>query len=543
VSTETSQPGLTPAWQQLSAHAAALESQQLADLLADPQRYSACSLELDDLCVDFSRCVVTAETLGLLENLAEETQLADKIAQLFAGATLNTSEQRSALHTALRGTATAREGVTEAVKVQQDAFLGFAEQVRAGVITGTTGQRFRRVINIGIGGSDLGPRLVTRALATAEEPVELKFVAGIDGIELNDALANADAEQTLFIVCSKSFTTQETSINANAARDWLVAACPDANIADHFVAVSVNDPAMDAFGIGAERRFRIWDWVGGRYSVWSAVGLSAAIAIGAQSFKELLAGARSMDEHFLTAPFAQNVPLLLGMLGVWQQNFLGREASVVLPYDQRLEFLPGYLQQLYMESQGKAVKADGTPVHGSTGKSLWGTTGSHAQHSFAQWLHQGASDVVVEYLGVVNGPEGVSEQGSLLALSHMIAQAEALAMGQSEAAVRVDLAAAGKAPAEIDKLVPHKVHAGNRPSILLLMNQLNGRSLGALLAHYEHRVFVQSMVWGINPFDQWGVELGKQRATQFADYLSLGDTASLPGIGELVLRWRESSKS
>ena len=543
MSTDTPQPGESQAWKKLADHAKSLKLSPLAELLNDPARYENCSLEFAGLAVDFSRCQLSAETIELLEKLADECHLTEKISQLADGAALNSTEGRSALHTALRGTPTEMQGVKAAVDEQLQAFLAFADGVRDGSITGTTGQRIRKVINIGIGGSDLGPRLVARALAKPDEPLHVAFVAGVDGIELADALTDANPEETLFIFCSKTFTTQETRVNADAARAWLQAECPEATVADHFAAVSVNEPAMDEFGIGADRRFAIWDWVGGRYSVWSAVGLSAAIAIGSEAFRELLKGAREMDEHFLNTPFAENIPLMLGMLGIWNQNLLAKEASVVLPYDQRLEVLPNYLQQLYMESQGKTVQAGGDATQVSTGKALWGATGSHAQHSFAQWLHQGDAHVVVEYVGVVNGPEVQAEQGRLLSLSNMIAQAEALAYGQDENAVRADLAAAGIEAAEIEALLPHKIHPGNRSSVLLMLKQLDARSLGALLALYEHRVFVQSMVWGINPFDQWGVELGKHRASQFAGYLASGNADELPGIAQQILRWSGITKA
>jgi glucose-6-phosphate isomerase len=515
---------LTPAWQQLTAHAKKSSNLLLRDLVAQDGRFEEFSRELDGLCVDFSRCLATAETLEHLQALAIECNLSEQVAAMCAGEISNTTEKRAALHTALRGTATEMPGVAEQVSVELEKFLAYADSVREGEIVAASGQRFRTVINIGIGGSDLGPRLVARALAGPDEPVQVKFVSGVDGIELAQVLANANPADTLFIVCSKTFMTLETCVNALAAREWLVAGGNEKSVAAQFVAISTNDQAMDEFGIAAERRFRIWDWVGGRYSVWSAVGLAAAIAIGSRQFRAFLAGAKTMDEHFLSAPFVENIPMLLGLLGIWQQNFLDAEASVVLPYDQRLENLPDYLQQLFMESQGKLTTAAGDAAIQPTGKALWGASGSHAQHSFAQWLHQGSANVVVDYVGVVRGPDVQVEQGRMLALANMVAQAEILVAGNTADT----------------QLEPHKTQPGNRPSIMLLLQELDAHSLGMLLALYEHRVFVQAVIWGINPFDQWGVELGKQRASQYADALLNGQGDRLPGIGRRILDWGES---
>ncbi len=532
--------GPTPAWQQLESHAQLMGSESLASLLSEAGRYEKFSRELNELVVDFSRCMVSGETLDLLESLAQECDLQGEIQRLFAGAIVNETEGRAALHTALRGSREAAPDIAAKVSEQLESFLTYADSIRNAEICGSAGERFRTVINIGIGGSDLGPRLVARALADWDEPVTVHFVAGVDGIELADALNGADPATTLFIVCSKTFTTLETRVNADAARKWILNHLPDEAVAEHFAAISTNDDAMDEFGIARDRRFRIWDWVGGRYSVWSAIGLAAAIAIGSEKFREFLSGAREMDEHFLKAPFRANIPVLLGMIGIWNQNFLGAEASVVLPYDQRLENLPDYLQQLYMESQGKLVTTTGDDPGKATGKAVWGAPGSHAQHSFAQWLHQGNANVVVEYIGVINGPAVQAEQGRLFALANMIAQAEALAFGQDAEAVSRDLAAAGLVQDEIERLLPHKVHPGSRASFVLMLKNLEPHNLGVLLAMYEHRVFVQSVIWGINPFDQWGVELGKARANLFAKYLAEGEVDRLPGAGKLVLNWTES---
>jgi glucose-6-phosphate isomerase len=529
----------------LSDHAEKNVELKLSDLLdSDSSRYSRFSLELENLVVDFSRCLATDETLDLLVKLAEQRQLRNNINDLYSGALLNRSEGRAALHTALRGaastdieTTTDVESVTNLVAEQLDLFLNFADAIRAGERLGHTGRQFTRVINIGIGGSDLGPRLVADALANHSEPVAVHYVAGIDGIELEDALCGADPETTLFIICSKTFTTLETRINADAARQWLLNSLPDESVAAHFAAISVNDAAMDEFGVAEDARFRIWDWVGGRFSLWSAIGLSAAIAIGSKSFRRLLEGAAVMDEHFKTAPLRQNIPAMLGLLAIWQQNFLGVSSHVVLPYDQRLSLLPDYLQQLFMESLGKGVRLDGAPVSCTTGCAVWGGVGSNSQHSFAQLLHQGTAGIQVDYIGTVNGPSMSISGGHLEGMANLIAQAESLARGQTEAEVTEALIESGCSNTEVEELLPHKLHHGNRPSNIILLRQLDPAGLGMLLAMYEHQVFVEATIWGINPFDQWGVELGKARAIKFSKLLAEGASESLPGVGVQFLRW------
>jgi glucose-6-phosphate isomerase len=535
----------TPAWALLSDHAQKNVGLKLSNLLdSNSSRYSQFSLELENLLVDFSRCLATDETLDLLVELAEQRQLHTKINDLYSGALLNCSEGRAALHTALRGAgsaempaATDMASVANLVAEQLELFLDFADAIRAGDRLGHTGQRFTRVINIGIGGSDLGPRLVAHALADHSEEVSVHYVAGIDGIELHDALCGAVPETTLFIICSKTFTTLETRINADAARQWLLSSLPKEAVAAHFSAISVNDTAMDEFGVAADARFRIWDWVGGRFSLWSAVGLSAAIAIGSKSFRRLLEGAAVMDEHFKIAPLRQNIPVMLGLLAIWQQNFLGVSNHVVLPYDQRLKLLPDYLQQLFMESLGKGVRVDGAPVDYTTGCAVWGGVGSNSQHSFAQLLHQGTADIQVDYIGTVNGPPMSISGGHLEGMANLIAQAESLARGQAAAEVTDALIELGCGDAEVEQLLPHKLHSGSRPSNIILLRQLDPAGLGMLLAMYEHQVFVEATIWGINPFDQWGVELGKARAMKFSKFLAEGASESLPGVGIHFLRW------
>lgn len=517
-------------WRQLQAHAQHVSSLHLNNLLTDDARFAACSISLDGLFADFSRCRVTTDTLRMLRALAAESGVANAIESLFNGARVNRSEDRAALHTSLRASKASGPqldgtNIAALVDEERERFLAFADAIRCGDRCSSVGEAFRTVINIGIGGSDLGPRFVADALSDASEGPAVYFVAGLDGIELQRALRHADPATTLVIVCSKTFTTQETMSNARAAQVWLRSALGDKGLNAHFAAVSANDEAMTDFGIAADARFAMWDWVGGRYSVWSAVGLSAAIAIGSDRFRELLRGANRMDRHFRTAPLEQNLPVMLALITVWQQNFLGDDQHVVLPYDQRLAGLPVYLQQLWMESLGKGVSSDGAVLNYVTGSALWGASGSHAQHSFAQWLHQGAARAVTVYIGVVEGIKSVSPEIRQASLANMLAQADSLAGGCTIASL------------EGAEQQAHKVHPGNRPSVVLLLRRLDPATLGALLAVYEHSVYVQAVIWGINPFDQWGVEFGKQVARQYEAALKSGTSAKLPVAGQQVIKW------
>jgi len=542
---EYGNPRNTPAWSALKQHAIQQAELNLSSLLSSAGRYASCSLQLDELICDFSRQLVTNETISLLTKLAEQQELPQQIDALFSGALVNTSEGRAALHTSLRGGSTGVQldncHVDAEVAHEQQRFLEFADAVRDGSHSGYGGARITTVINIGIGGSDLGPRMVSRALSADIQPVRVGFAAGLDGIELQELLRNAVPAETLFIVCSKTFTTLETRTNADAARAWLLNALPAEAVASNFAAVSVNDPALDEFGVATELRFRMWDWVGGRYSVWSAIGLAAAIAIGSDAYREMLAGAARMDEHFRTTDFDRNIPVISALLGIWNRNFLDNSQNVVLPYDQRLDLLPEYLQQLIMESLGKSVRQDGSMVDYATGAALWGGPGNPSQHSFSQWLHQGCAHAYVDYIGTVNGPQVLAAEGHAQAIANMIAQAEALSHGQSLEVVREGLIKAGLTSSEAERLAPQKVHPGNRPSTILMMKALSPRNLGMLLALYEHQVFVQAVIWGINPFDQWGVELGKSRAREYAAYLQGGSAEQLPGIGRQAVDWRKDS--
>lgn len=532
-----------PAWQALKRQAAALAGTHIAELLDTPGRYAQFSREHGDFILDFSRNRLDAGTLKLLIELAEARELPRWIEALFSGAAVNSTENRPAQHMALRDPDDASVVVggvnllTE-ISAERERMLALAEAIRSGEFRGATGARIRHIVNIGIGGSDLGPVMAAEAVQEYADPdLGLHFVSNVDGTQLADVLASVSAAETLFIICSKTFVTWETALNASAARSWFIRQLGEAAVARHFVAVSVNGPAMDSFGIAAEHRFRMWDWVGGRYSLWSPIGFAIAIAIGGENFRQLLRGAHELDEHFRRAPLNDNLPVLLALVGIWNQNHLGTTSHAVLPYDGRLSRFPAYLQQLEMESNGKGVTRDGQPVQWSTGVVLWGEPGSNAQHSFFQLLHQGTAQFSADFIAPVEGSSAAVDQ-HMVGLANMLAQAEAFARGNPADAVRAELVAQGRPPAEVERLTPHKVHPGNHPSNILLMRRLDPRSLGFLIALYEQKVFVQACIWGINPFDQWGVELGKKMATAMHDKLQAAEAdPTLPGIAAAIRRW------
>jgi glucose-6-phosphate isomerase len=538
-----------PAWKALQAHSTQVSRQHLRDLLAvEPahrfERMSVCTL---DLLYDFTRQRATPETLRHLLDLAEACGLRQRIEALFAGEPVNHTEGRAALHMALRN----RSGrpmradavdVMPEVTAQLQKMREYVTGVHQGRVLGFTGARFTDVVNIGIGGSDLGIVMATQALARyRNRGIRLHCVSNVDGVELADTLETINPATTLFVVCSKTFTTQETLVNASAAREWLVGELGEKAVGHHFVAVSTNAAAMDKFGIAAESRFTMWDWVGGRYSLWSTVGLSIALALGMDQFELLLQGGHDMDEHFSSAPFESNLPVLMGLLGVWNIDFLGMDSLAVLPYDRRLHRFPAYLQQLEMESNGKSVTCEGRRVDYRTGTVVWGEPGNNAQHSFFQLLHQGTARVALDFIVPVHGSSRFSTHQEL-SLANCFAQAEAFAYGQTADEVRRDLQAKGAAESEIERLIPHKVHAGNCPSSVLVLPRLDPRALGKLIAWYEHKVFVQSVVWDINPFDQWGVELGKKLATSMTEPVRTGAWRDGPPHVQALLaqvqRWR-----
>ncbi|MET0497652.1 MAG: glucose-6-phosphate isomerase [Steroidobacteraceae bacterium] len=541
-------PSHSPEWSALASHAASTRSVHIRDLFAaDADRFKRFSRTELNLLFDFSRQRVTDETLRLLLELAKSRRLSSRIAAMFSGEKINNTENRAVLHTALRNKsdrAIAVDGqdIMAEVRASLARMRNFVTGVHDGRILGATGKTFTDIVNIGIGGSDLGIVMATEALANfRNRNIRLHCVSNIDGVQLADLLERVDATRTLFVVCSKTFTTLETLTNAKVARQWIVDRLGEGAPARHFAAVSTNTKAMDAFLIPPQNRFTMWDWVGGRYSLWSAVGLSIALALGMDQFELMLEGGFEMDEHFRTAPLEQNLPVLMGLLGVWNRNFLDMDSLAVLPYDQRLHRFPAYLQQLEMESNGKRVTLEGETVEADTGAVLWGEPGSNAQHSFFQLLHQGTARVALDFLAPVNASSQFQHQQNL-ALANCFGQATAFAFGQTEAQIRADLSAKGVAEAEIVRLIPHKLHPGNRPVSVLLFPRLGPKTLGRLIALYEHKVFTQSVIWGINAFDQWGVELGKKLAETVApavaDPANAPADASLRGLLDQVGKWR-----
>jgi len=502
-----------PAWSALAAHAKQVSKQHLRELTAaDANRWQDFHLESNGWLLDYSRQRVTRETLTLLFDLARAAGLPERIAAMFRGDKINTTENRAVLHTALRSSFAGDAAIQAEVKASRQKLSAYAGKVRSGAKLGVTGKKFKHVVNIGIGGSDLGPLLVCEALRHEwSGGITPHFVSNVDRTQLEDLTRSIDPAETLVIVCSKTFVTQETQANANAARAWIVGALGEKAAANHFVAVSTNAEAMDKFGIAADHRFTMWDWVGGRYSVWSAIGLVAEIVLGSERFEEFLAGASDIDKHFTSAPFEKNLPVITGVLSVWNRSFLGLPTLAVLPYDQRLARLPAYLQQLEMESNGKSVSLGSAHVDFATSPVVWGEPGSNAQHSFFQMLHQGTPTAALDFIAPLRGSWG-GTQGQDLALQNCFGQSQAFAFGHTLAQVEAEMRAAGASAADISRIAPHRVHEGNRPSSLLMYGQTTARTLGGIIAIYEHSVLVQGTIWGINSFDQFGVELGKKLA-------------------------------
>jgi glucose-6-phosphate isomerase len=529
-----------PQWQALRQHARLAASCHLRELFAaDPIRGERFVAEAAGLYLDYSKQRVTDETLALLFDLAGACGLQAHIAAMFRGEHVNSTERRPALHIALRAPVGKRievDGVdvVPGVHAVLDRMASFAERVRSGQWTGFTGRRIRNVVNIGIGGSDLGPVMAYEALRHySQRDLTLRFVSNVDGTDFIEATRDFDAAETLFIVCSKTFTTLETLTNAHAARDWCLRQLADeAAIARHFVAVSTNSDGVRAFGIDPDNMFGFWDWVGGRYSMDSAIGLSTMIAIGAENFRDMLAGFHAMDAHFHDAPLSRNLPALMGLLAVWNNDFLDAATVAVLPYAQYLKRFPAYLQQLAMESNGKHVTVDGAPVDCNTGPIYWGEPGTNGQHSFYQLIHQGTQLVPCDFIGFCQSLNPLAEQHDLL-MANLFAQGEALAFGKTAAEVRSD------GIPEVE--VAHRTFDGNRPSSTILATRLTPHSLGALVALYEHSVFVQATIWNIDPFDQWGVELGKTLARLTAAEIASKDEPPLEhdsSTNALIRRYR-----
>ncbi len=503
----------------LAIHGRARGKPDLRALFAgDPDRFDRFSLVLDDLLLDLSRCALTNETMALLEELAAAAGVEQRRAEMFAGRPINETEKRAVLHVALRDLtgrvfAVDGENVSADVRAVLDATSAFADGIRTGAIVGATGKRIIDIVNIGIGGSDLGPAMATLALAPYHDGPAAHFVSNIDGAHIADTLKRLDPETTLFIVASKTFTTIETMTNAQTARSWLADRLGEDAVGAHFCAVSTALDKVAAFGIAQERTFGFWDWVGGRYSLWSAIGLAVMLAVGPVRFRQFLAGAQAMDHHFETAPVRRNMPVMLGLTGFWHRVVCDYPSRAVIPYDQRLARLPAYLQQLDMESNGKSVTLAGVPTPTPTGPVVWGEPGTNGQHAFFQLLHQGTDIVPVEFIVGAEGHEPELARHHDLLLANCLAQSEALMRGRSLEEARAQLLDRGMAAAEVDRIAPHRVFPGNRPSLTLLYRRLDPFALGRLLALYEHRVFVEATLYDINAFDQWGVELGKELAT------------------------------
>jgi glucose-6-phosphate isomerase len=512
-------PASSPAMTALHRHAKAMEKTDLRTLFAaDAKRFSKFSLEDKGFLVDFSKQRITARTMALLFALADERGVLAHRDRMFAGEAINSTEGRAVLHVALRNRSDQSvrvdgKDIMPDIRAVLAAMAAFASKVRNGSIKGATGKRFTDVVNIGIGGSDLGPVMVALALEPYRDGPNLHFVSNVDGAHFADTAKRLNPETTLFLIASKTFTTQETMTNAMTARAFIADAIGEKAVRDHFAAISTAIPKVKAFGIAEDRIFGFWDWVGGRYSVWSAIGLPVMIGIGPKNFEAFLAGGHAMDEHFKKAVPKKNMPLILGLIAAWNRSVLGMTTHAVLPYDQRLSRFAAHLQQVDMESNGKSVQLDGKPVTGPTGPIVFGEPGTNGQHAFYQLIHQGTDVIPCDFIAAANPHEQLSDHHAKL-LANVLAQSEALMRGKTADEARIELKAAGMSGAMLEALLPHKVFPGNRPSTTILYRKLDPFTLGRLLALYEHMIFVQGAVWGINSFDQWGVELGKQLANE-----------------------------
>ncbi len=518
----------TDEWKALENHFSTMSRLHLRDLFAsDSNRFDKYSIKLNDILFDYSKNIITDETIELLIKLANRANLKNNIDAMFRGEKINFTENRAVLHVALRNFSDKPiyvdgQDVMPGVRSVLHHIKEFTEAVRSGAWLGLTGKRITDVINIGIGGSDLGPAMVSTALKPFSGNVlSVHYVSNVDSTDIVETLKKLDPETTLFVIASKTFTTQETLTNANTAKNWFLKHCgaKEKDIEKHFVALSTNEKACVEFGINPNNMFHFWDWVGGRYSLWSAIGLSCALYIGYDNFEKLLRGAYEIDCHFRNDPFDRNIPVLMAMLGIWYNNFFGAESYAIIPYDQYLIRFPEFLQQLDMESNGKYINRDGQKVSYKTGPIIWGTIGTNAQHSFFQLLHQGTRLVPADFIATINSSNEIGEHRPIL-LANFFAQTEALMKGKTRDEAFLELRQQYKDEELIQKLLPHKVFEGNRPTNTILLDELNPTSLGKLIALYEHKVFVQGVIWNVNSFDQWGVELGKQLAKRILPELS-----------------------
>lgn len=526
-------PTHTAAWKALSSHFEQTKDTHMKSLFAgDSARFEKFTLKFEEILLDYSKNRITSETMKLLFQLAQEVQLDEAKKQMFGGAPINVTENRAVLHVALRnlkGKSVMVDGadVTPDVHGVLKRMKEFTQKLHSGSFTGYTGKKIQHIVNIGIGGSDLGPFMVTECLKPYQiDGIKSHFVSNVDSTHIVNVLKEVDAETTLFIIASKTFTTQETMTNAESARDWFLSKAGDKeNVKKHFIAISTNKKEVEAFGIDTENMFEFWDWVGGRYSLWSSIGMSIACAVGYEKFEELLAGAEAMDEHFLSAPIEENIPTILALLGVWYNNFFGSETHAILPYDQYMHAFAPYMQQGDMESNGKYVGRDGKKVDYQTGSIIWGEPGTNGQHAFYQLIHQGTKLIPCDFLAGAISQNPLTDHHEKL-LANFFAQTEALMMGKSEDQVVAEFKAAGASEEEIKNLMAFKVFEGNRPTNSILFKKLTPRTLGSLIAMYEHKIFVQGIIWNVYSFDQWGVELGKQLAKKILPKLSNGEVIS-----------------
>ncbi|MFY8096415.1 MAG: glucose-6-phosphate isomerase [Flavobacterium sp.] len=521
----TINPTETEAWIKLREHFENIQYQSTKELFVnDSNRAEKFSIEWEDFFVDFSKNNWTEETISLLIELANEVELKDAIAKYFSGDTINATENRAVLHTALRAKNSPvivdGESIASVIEATKQKIKTFTNQVISGERKGFTGKPFTDVVNIGIGGSDLGPAMVVEALQYYSNHLNVHFISNVDGDHVQEVLKKVNPETTLFIVASKTFTTQETLTNAETVRKWFLQIASEKDIAQHFAAVSSNISKVTEFGIAEENIFPMWDWVGGRFSLWSAVGLSIALGVGYDNFEQLLHGANEMDEHFKNTPFEKNIPIVLALLSIWHNNFFGAETEALIPYTQYLQKLAPYLQQGIMESNGKSIGRNGFPVNYQTGTIVWGEPGTNSQHAFFQLIHQGTKLIPTDFIGFIKPLYGEQDHHNKL-MSNFFAQTEALLMGKTKEQVIAEFAAQGKSEYEVRDLIPFKVFEGDKPTNTILIDQLTPASLGKLVALYEHKIFVQGVIWNIFSYDQWGVELGKQLANSILEEIKL----------------------
>lgn len=527
MSLNTINPTETDAWQKLRTHFSEIEFQSINDLFEnDAKRAATFHIEWNDFYVDFSKNNWTKETLSLLIELANEVGLQEAISNYFSGEKINETEDRAVLHTALRANENDTisfegENVIPEIFATKNKIKDFTNSIISGEAKGYSGKQFTDVVNIGIGGSDLGPAMVVEALQFYKNKLNTHFISNVDGDHIQEILKKINPETTLFVIVSKTFTTQETITNSETIKKWFLQNASEKDISKHFVAVSSNLQNVTNFGIAPENIFPMWDWVGGRFSLWSAVGLTISLAVGYDNFNQLLKGANKMDTHFKTTPFENNIPVVLALLSIWHNNFFGAETEALIPYTQYLQKLAPYLQQSNMESNGKSIARNGFPVNYQTGTIVWGEPGSNSQHAFFQLIHQGTKLIPTDFIGFIQPLHGEKDHHNKL-MSNFFAQTEALLKGKSKEEVLAEFTAQGKTEAEVSHLIPFKVFEGNKPTNTILIDKLTPESLGALVAMYEHKIFVQGIIWNIYSYDQWGVELGKQLANSILNEIESG---------------------